>query len=171
AAAFRSTTPRRCSVCRDAPSTTAFVRAVSRRFGRWVALNGFSSSRCRAPAVTISATHASTRRRTFTDARSCRPRPLTERRVNVPLLNPRRASRVVVAAGLAAFLVAPAAPVGAAHRARLSADLADHLNAGSSSISVIVHGTKAEGDALASRYNLVVKRRMKSGAVLQVTAG
>ena len=91
--------------------------------------------------------------------------------MNVPLLNPGRASRVVVAAGFAAFLVAPAAPVGAAHRARLSADLADHLSAGSSSISVIVHGTKAEVDALASRYNLVVKRRMKSGAVLQVTAG
>jgi serine protease AprX len=92
--------------------------------------------------------------------------------VNLRLVNRHhRASRVAVAAGFVALLVAPAVPLGAAHRARLSADLADHLNAGSSSISVIVHGTKAEVDALASRYNLAVKRWMKSGAVLQVTAG
>jgi len=87
-------------------------------------------------------------------------------------VNARRvSSRAAAGAGFAILLVVSAVPVGAAHRARLSADLAYHLTAGSSSISVIVHGTKAEVDALASRYNLTVKRRLKSGAVLQVTAG
>ncbi|MGH2359694.1 MAG: S8 family peptidase [bacterium] len=56
-------------------------------------------------------------------------------------------------------------------RARLSADLADHLAAGSASIDVIVHGTRAEVDALARKYNVRVKRYMRSGAVLRVTAG
>jgi len=92
--------------------------------------------------------------------------------VNARLVNARsRCRRFALAGCTAALLLVLAAPAGAAHRARLSADLADHLVAGSPSIQVIVHGTKAEIDALATRYNLVVKRRMKSGAVLQVTAG
>ena len=71
-----------------------------------------------------------------------------------------------------ACLVLAAAPASAAgHKARLSADLADHLSAGSQSIRVIVHGTRAEVDALAVRYNLTVARYMKSGAVLLVNAG
>ena len=57
------------------------------------------------------------------------------------------------------------------HKARLSADLADHLNAGSQSIRVIVHGNRAEVDALAARFNLVVGRYLASGAVLLVNAG
>src|SRR5688572_30894936 len=63
------------------------------------------------------------------------------------------------------------APVLAGPRARLSADLADHLAAGSQAIDVIVHGDKAEVDALARRYNVVVKKYMRSGAVLRVNAG
>jgi serine protease AprX len=62
-------------------------------------------------------------------------------------------------------------PARAAHKARLSADLDDHLAAGSQSISVIIHGTRAEVNALAARYSLQVKRFLKSGAVLDVTAG
>ncbi|MEO8257375.1 MAG: S8 family serine peptidase [Acidobacteriota bacterium] len=58
-----------------------------------------------------------------------------------------------------------------AHSARLSADLADHLAAGSQSIDVIVHGDRAAVDALASRYNLLVARRLRSGGVLRVNAG
>ena len=80
-----------------------------------------------------------------------------------------RVSRTACAAAL--LLALTAAPGFAEHRARLSADLADHLAAGSQSIDVIVHGDQATVDALASRYNVVVKRRMKSGGVLRVNAG
>jgi serine protease AprX len=65
---------------------------------------------------------------------------------------------------------APAAAAGG-HRARLSADLADHLNAGSQTIRVIVHGERSEMDALAARYNLRIARYLKSGAVFLVNAG
>src|SRR5437868_14855311 len=64
-----------------------------------------------------------------------------------------------------------AAPAVAEHRARLSADLADHLAVGSSTIAVIVHGDKATVDALAARYNVVIKRYLTEGAVLRVNAG
>ena len=76
-------------------------------------------------------------------------------------------------AALATLIVASVgvSPVFAARHARLSADLEDHLAAGSSTIDLIVHGTRAEVTALASRYNLVVTRYLKSGAVLRVTAG
>ncbi|HMJ85788.1 MAG TPA: S8 family serine peptidase, partial [Vicinamibacterales bacterium] len=66
------------------------------------------------------------------------------------------------------FAVVPAA---AEHRARLSADLADHLAAGSQTINVIVHGDKATVDALARRYNLTVRKYLSEGGVLRVTAG
>src|SRR5262245_53626030 len=84
-----------------------------------------------------------------------------------------RASGRIARAALAAavLLGAPAAPAYADHRARLSADLADHLAAGSQAIDVIVHGDAAHVDAIAARYNLVVFRRLKSGAVLRVNAG
>lgn len=70
------------------------------------------------------------------------------------------------------FLLAGAsAAFAAGHRARLSADLQDHLNAGSQTIEVIVHGDRATIDAIAARYNLVVSKYLASGAVLRVTAG
>ena len=62
-------------------------------------------------------------------------------------------------------------PASAAHQARLSADLADHLAAGSQAIDVIVHGDRATVQTLATRYNVRVKKFLKDGAVLQVTAG
>jgi serine protease AprX len=57
------------------------------------------------------------------------------------------------------------------HKARLSADLVDHLAAGSQTIRVIYSAAKGDVDAIAARYNLRVKRYLKSGAVLEVTAG
>jgi serine protease AprX len=69
------------------------------------------------------------------------------------------------------MLAVTAAPGFAEHRARLSADLADHLATGSPSIDVIVDGDGPTIDAIAARYNLVVKRRMKNGGVLRVNAG
>ena len=63
-------------------------------------------------------------------------------------------------------------PAGAqGHHARLSADLSDHLSAQSATIDVIVHGTRAEVDALAAKYNVVVRKYLKAGAVLRVNAG
>src|SRR5436190_15269527 len=85
-----------------------------------------------------------------------------------------RSSRLALAVpiGIASALFCAAAPVDAAsHKARLSADLADHLNAGSRSIDVIVEGNRGTVDALAARYNLTVKRYLKQAAVLTVNAG
>src|SRR5581483_9567223 len=66
---------------------------------------------------------------------------------------------------------APAAYAANGHRARLSADLQDHLQAGSQLIEIIGHGDRDTVDAIAARYNLVVARYLASGAVLRVTAG
>jgi serine protease AprX len=79
--------------------------------------------------------------------------------------------RFAVAALTVLVFVAVATPAWAEHRARLSEDLADHLTAGSQSIDIIVHGDEATVNTLASRYNVVVKRRLKNGAVLHVNAG
>jgi len=87
----------------------------------------------------------------------------------MPIRTTRRSSRPRALAGTLGLAVwFAAAPAAAEHRARLSADLADQLAAGSQSIDVIVHG---DVDAIAARYNLVVKRRLRSGAVLHVNAG
>src|SRR4051794_41515849 len=80
----------------------------------------------------------------------------------------RSCAALIVGASLA-LAAAPAA--AAAHRARLSADLADHLAAGSQTIRVIVHGTRAEVDALALRYSLTIAKYLQSGAVFVVNAG
>jgi len=71
---------------------------------------------------------------------------------------------------LAAFALAAGAPAEAHHRARLSADLANHLASGSASVEVIVDGAAA-AERLAAKYNLTVKRRLRSGGVLVVNAG
>ena len=80
--------------------------------------------------------------------------------------------RVLIAAAFTVAAMTAAVPAGAAgHRARLSADLADHLAFGSPAIDVIVHGTKDEVEALAKKYNVTIKRYLRTGAVLRVTAG
>jgi serine protease AprX len=80
------------------------------------------------------------------------------------------APRVAKVALIASLAMAASAPARAQHHARLSADLTDHLNAGSQQVEVIVDGTAA-ADRLAARYNLKVARRLKSGSVLIVNAG
>jgi serine protease AprX len=79
-------------------------------------------------------------------------------------------TNLVVGTLLLSAHAALAAP-GGAHRARLSADLQDHLNVGSQAIEVIVEGDAADVDALAARYNVRVSKRIASGAVLTVNAG
>src|SRR5688572_26599776 len=55
---------------------------------------------------------------------------------------------------------------------RLSKDLADHVSARSDApVSVIVSGTDAEVETLAARYGATIKRRIKGGAVLDLTGG
>ena len=57
-------------------------------------------------------------------------------------------------------------------QARISADLKDRLQAGdNAATSVIVTGTQAQVDAIATRYGLRVRKRLTSGAVLDVPAG
>ncbi len=68
------------------------------------------------------------------------------------------------------LLTLSAAPVLAQHRARLSHDLADRLQEGSQTIDVIVDGSQMV-EELARRYNVPVRKRMRSGGVLRVTAG
>src|SRR5437868_4233632 len=68
------------------------------------------------------------------------------------------------------ILLFAATPASAAAK-RLSADLQDRLNAGSASIDVILDGDQATINQLASRYNLTVSKRLRSGAVVRVTAG
>src|SRR5262245_41494179 len=75
------------------------------------------------------------------------------------------------AIGAAGMLLAAPLPAAAAHRARMSADLSDHLAVGSQTIDVIVHGDAAETNALATRYNVRVKKQLKGAVVLQLTAG
>src|SRR5262245_60372028 len=82
----------------------------------------------------------------------------------------RRTSASIGALCIAASLVAAPA-LAQQHRARLSADLADHLAAGSQTIDVIVHGDRATIDNLVSRYNVRVKKSLTSGAVLRLNAG
>src|SRR5262245_58935932 len=86
-------------------------------------------------------------------------------RIGVSLHDRRFAGLVAVGAWLFA------APAFAQHHARLSADLADHLDAGSQNINVIVHGDAASVAALARRYNIRIKKSLKEGAVLTVNAG
>ncbi len=81
------------------------------------------------------------------------------------------ARRGLLATAVVGWLLLAPRGASAADRARLSADLAADLAAGSASIDVIVHGTRAQVDTLAGRYNLPVTKYLKTGAVLRVTAG
>jgi hypothetical protein len=64
---------------------------------------------------------------------------------------PRSLAGLVASAFILFASLVSAAPALAAHRARLSADLVDHVTAGSQAINVIVHGDKAAVDTLAAR--------------------
>jgi serine protease AprX len=68
------------------------------------------------------------------------------------------------------LLLASIEPASAQRRARISRDLADHLSAGSQKIDVIVNGDAQTISALARKYNVAIKKSMRSGAVLQMNA-
>src|SRR5215813_12516552 len=88
---------------------------------------------------------------------------VTQRRLTSLLI-----ARAMFAATMCASLAAPA-EAQQQHHARLSADLADHLTTNSASADVIIDGDKATVDRLAARYNLPVKRYLRSGGVVRVT--
>ena len=148
AAASRSTTPRSCWACRAGPSTTGSATAGCRPSARWAGRSACRSNRCMdlggAPAREPSSGREPAR------DRAAAPSPRRSSRCSCW---PRRIQ-----------------PAMAQRRARLSADLADHLAAGSQTIDVIVHGDAAEVDALAREYNLRVKKSLRSGAVVRLNA-
>ena len=81
-------------------------------------------------------------------------------------------SKVFATLVCAVALLLPATDVSAQGRARLSSDLQNRIQAGSTEETcVIVPGTNAQVDAIAARHGLRIQKRLKSGAVLQVPAG
>ena len=86
----------------------------------------------------------------------------------------RRAHHLLTAIVVAAAWCAAVPDAGAQSRSdrRVSEDLARKLRAGDyTSTSVIFTGTQAEVDGLVSRHGLTVKKRLRSGAVLEVGPG
>ena len=80
-------------------------------------------------------------------------------------------SRGVASVLIAVFLLgASIQPAAAQHRARLSEDLARNLAAGSQTIDVIIHGNAQEVAVLAQKYNLHIRKSMRSGAVVRMNA-
>src|SRR5262249_25670817 len=89
-----------------------------------------------------------------------------------------RAVLAQLAAGVLSLLLfasgssAADAASGTGHKARLSADLQDHLDHNSQSLEAIVHGDRAACDALARTYGLVVRRYLANeGCLFRLTAG
>ena len=78
---------------------------------------------------------------------------------------------LVATAIFAIFMLGAAIqPASAQRRARISEDLADHLANGSQAIDVIVHGSAQEVTALAQKFNLPIKKRLRSGGVVRMNA-
>ncbi|HZM96735.1 MAG TPA: S8 family serine peptidase, partial [Vicinamibacterales bacterium] len=76
-------------------------------------------------------------------------------------------------AGATVFLLSadPASAQGSRH-ARLSSDLAERLRVGDQrEASVIITGTEAQVNELAERHGLLIKKRLVTGAVVDVPAG
>ena len=82
----------------------------------------------------------------------------------------RSSLRTAAALAVALLWLSPA-PARAERRARLGADLTQKLAQGSQAIDVIVQGGRAEVDDIARRHGLRVKKYLRTGAVLNVTAG
>jgi serine protease AprX len=80
--------------------------------------------------------------------------------------------RFTVVLCAAAFLLSADAASAQGRHARLSRDLAERLRAGDvQAASVIVTGTDAQVQDLAARHGLRVKKRLATGAVVEVPAG
>ena len=78
----------------------------------------------------------------------------------------------VALVSLAATSALPADVAAKGRRACLSEDLVERLQQGDTTdTSVIVSGTQARVDAIAARHGLRIRKRLRSGAVLDVPAG
>ena len=153
---------RSCSAFRAGRSTTGSAKAGSRRSARSADRSACCSIRCRTAAF---------------DAEQMRN--------SSPPLNPRTSLEpdqgLTLPASTTALVAAfPPAPVrrsswsraaAGGHRARLSADLRITSRPDPRRSTSSCTATRRTVDALAARYNLVVKRYLTSGAVLRVTAG
>ena len=84
-----------------------------------------------------------------------------------------RVQRGLCYAGLALVFALSAMPSEAGQRrARLSRDLADRLAAGvAAPTDVLVAGSDEQLETLATRYGARIKKRLKNGAVLEVSGG
>jgi serine protease AprX len=80
-----------------------------------------------------------------------------------------RSRLAVRTVALTVLAAAVSAPAQAQRRARLSGDLADGLKAGAPRLEVILDDGAAS--RLAAKYNLKIKRQLRTGAVVEVTAG
>ncbi len=91
--------------------------------------------------------------------------------VSVCLFSFSRVASVLVVFVL--VLILPAADAAAqARRARLSDDLVERLRAGDTADhAIIVTGSSVQVDAVARRHGLTVRKRLQTGAVLDVPAG
>ena len=76
---------------------------------------------------------------------------------------------LIIVAALSATLGAAAADAGP-RRARMSSDLAAQLASGAAQVEVIVSGTPERVSQLAARHGGRVKKVMRSGAVLTLSA-
>ena|SRR5688572_30686097 len=81
--------------------------------------------------------------------------------------------RVAIVSLLATGVVAMSTEASAqGRRARLSEDLVERLRSGDTTeTSVIVTGTQSQVNALAERHGLRIRKRLHSGAVVDIPAG
>ena len=87
------------------------------------------------------------------------------------MVNHRRLVIALVVAACLSGLAEQASAQSQRRLARLSADLAACLTTGCGGVDVWVPGTKDETEVLAARYNVQIKRQLRSGAVMRVTGG
>jgi serine protease AprX len=84
----------------------------------------------------------------------------------------RRAHAATLVSAVAFLLISVTSADAQGHRAHLSADLQQHLEAGDSApTTVILSGTSDQIAAVAARHSLRIRRLLASGAVVDVPAG
>jgi hypothetical protein len=92
--------------------------------------------------------------------------------LTLTILSNRLAKAATLLLAVVFLLVSVASADAQGHRARLSADLQKHLDAGDDAPStVVLSGTSDQIAAIAARHSLRVRRVLASGAVVDVPAG
>src|SRR5215470_7191652 len=92
--------------------------------------------------------------------------------LTLSFLSTRGARTATLLAAAALLLVSVTSADAQGHRAHLSADLQQHLDAGDTApATVILSGTSDQIAALAARHGLRIRRVLDSGALVDVPAG